>query len=363
MKIFLCGDMMLGRGIDQVLPFSCPPQIFEGYMKSALGYVRLAEQKNGPVSAPVDFPYVWGDALAVLDRARPDARIINLETAVTLHDQPTPKGINYRMHPGNVRCLKAAKIDCCSLSNNHVLDWGREGLLDSLAALDGAGIAHSGAGKDQEQADAPAIIPTASGRVVVFSFSMSSSGVPASWAAGPARSGVCYLPDLSQQTAQRIAAQVARSKGPGDIAVASIHWGPNWGYQVLPEEIAFAHMLVDNAGIDVVHGHSSHHPKPMEVHKGRLILYGCGDFINDYEGISGHEEFRSDLGLMYLASLGEDGRLLGLHMVPTQMKQLQVRRAMAEDALWMMAVLNREGQRFGTRYEMDAEGQIVLRWD
>ena len=121
--LFLYGDVMTGRGIDQILPHPSQPQLFEPYVRSALGYVELAEEKGGPLPRSVDFAYVWGDALRELDRLRPHARIVNLETAVTVAEDAWPgKGIHYRMHPGNVGCLSAAAIDCCVLANNHVLD-------------------------------------------------------------------------------------------------------------------------------------------------------------------------------------------------------------------------------------------------
>jgi poly-gamma-glutamate synthesis protein (capsule biosynthesis protein) len=81
--LFLCGDVMTGRGIDQVLPHPGDPLIHEHYMKSALGYVKIAEEVNGPIARPVDFSYIWGDALGELDCRAPDLRIINLETSVT----------------------------------------------------------------------------------------------------------------------------------------------------------------------------------------------------------------------------------------------------------------------------------------
>ena len=81
-RLFLCGDVMTGRGIDQVLPHPSDPLLHEGYASSALRYVELAERANGPIPRPVDFAYVWGDALTELERRRPDVRIVNLETAV-----------------------------------------------------------------------------------------------------------------------------------------------------------------------------------------------------------------------------------------------------------------------------------------
>ncbi len=133
--LFLCGDVMTGRGIDQILPYPSEPQIYEPYMTSAKGYVQIAEQINGPIQRSVDFAYIWGDALQELNHIAPDTRIINLETAVTTSQEFWPeKGINYRMHPRNIPCISAAKIDCCVLANNHVLDWGYDGLTETLTS-------------------------------------------------------------------------------------------------------------------------------------------------------------------------------------------------------------------------------------
>lgn len=165
--MFLCGDVMTGRGIDQILPHPGNPRLYEEVVKDARRYVKLAETANGPVTQPVDFAYIWGDALDELARARPDARIINLETAVTSGGDPwAGKGIHYRMHPRNVPCLTAAGIDACALGNNHVLDWGYAGLTETLDVLGRAGLATTGAGLDRDAAEAPVIIDVAGkGRV------------------------------------------------------------------------------------------------------------------------------------------------------------------------------------------------------
>jgi poly-gamma-glutamate synthesis protein (capsule biosynthesis protein) len=362
--LFLCGDVMTGRGIDQVLPHPNPPPLFELYVTSALQYVELAEQANGPIRKPVDFPYIWGAALAELDRVRPDLRIVNLETAVTTSEDCQPKGINYRMHPKNISCITAAGIDCCLLGNNHVLDWGPAGLLETLASLETAGIKTAGAGRDLKQAEAPAILEVrGKGRVVVLSFSDVSSGVPWNWAASTDRPGVNLLPDLSERTAARIAGQVHRAKRPGDVVVASIHWGGNWGYEVPSRQRAFAHMLIDLADVDIVHGHSSHHPKGIEIYKEKPILYGCGDFLNDYEGIEGYEEFRDDLVLMYFASIDpEDGRLLEFKMTPLQIRNFRLNRPAPQDAAWLRNVLDRECRLFGVRIDAAEEGRFALHW-
>jgi poly-gamma-glutamate synthesis protein (capsule biosynthesis protein) len=168
--LFLCGDVMTGRAIDQVLPHPGHPRLHEPYVRDARQYVQLAETTNGPIGAPVDFNYIWGDALEVLEHLHPDIRLINLETAITASEDPWPgKGIHYRMHPRNLPAISAAEIQCCTLANNHVLDWGYRGLAETLKSLHRAGIATAGAGNDRQEACAPAILDVPhKGRVIVL---------------------------------------------------------------------------------------------------------------------------------------------------------------------------------------------------
>jgi poly-gamma-glutamate synthesis protein (capsule biosynthesis protein) len=360
--LFLAGDVMTGRGVDQVLPHPGDPRLFETYVASANEYVALAEEANGPIPKPVDFAYVWGDALAELERRRPDVRLVNLETAVTKSEEPWPKTVNYRMSPENVPVLTAARVDCCALANNHILDWGERGLLETLETLRKAGVSGVGAGRDLREAAAPAIVQVpGKGRVIVFGFGSVTSGIPGAWAATDRSPGVNLVPDLSSRTVRRIADDVRAVKGPGDVVVASLHWGGNWGYEISGEEIAFAHGLIDEAGVDTVYGHSSHHPKAIEVHRGKPILYGCGDFLDDYEGISGFEEFRDDLVLMYFPAIRpSDGTLAALALVPLQIRNMRLNRASAADAAWLRDVMNREGERFATRFELGPDNALTL---
>jgi poly-gamma-glutamate capsule biosynthesis protein CapA/YwtB (metallophosphatase superfamily) len=360
--LFLAGDVMLGRGVDQILPHPGDPALKEDYVRSATTYVDLAERAHGPIPRPADFAYVWGDALDALDRHRPDVRIVNLETSVTTSDDFARKGINYRMHPHNIGCLSTAGIDCCTLANNHVLDFGRRGLLDTLHALDEAGIARAGAGRDTAEAEASAILEVAGrGRVLIFAFGEASSGLPPGWAAGKDAPGVSLLADLSDRTVMRIAERVHAQKKPGDVAVASIHWGGNWGYEIPRAQTRFAHRLIDLAGFDVIHGHSSHHPRAIEIHEDRPILYGCGDFLNDYEGIEGYEAFRDDLVLMYLPTLSvSSGRLVGLRLIPFQIRNFRLRRPSRDDAAWLRDTIDREGRKFGVRTGMGDDGEFAV---
>jgi poly-gamma-glutamate synthesis protein (capsule biosynthesis protein) len=199
--------------------------------------------------------------------------------------------------------------------------------------------------------------------VLVFAFADRSSGVPRGWAATADEPGIDLLPDLSPATAERIAARVSAVKRPGDLVVASLHWGANWVYDVAAGERAFAHRLLDDAGVDLVHGHSSHHPRGIEVHGGKLVLYGCGDFLDDYEGIEGYQQYRDDLMLMYFPALDPgSGRLLALEMTPLRMRRLRLGRAPEADVEWLRATLDRESRRLGAAVELTAEGRLRLGW-
>jgi poly-gamma-glutamate synthesis protein (capsule biosynthesis protein) len=363
-KIFLCGDVMIGRGVDQILPHPCDPRLYESAVHSAMDYVRLAEDATGGIRRPAPPSYIWGAALPAFERERPDARVINLETSVTRSQAHVAKGINYRVSPENAECLVAAGIDCCALANNHVLDWGRAGLLETLSTLDRLKIKTAGAGRNLAEAWAPAIVDLAGkGRVVVISCASVTSGVPGDWAATPKAPGVALLPDLSEKSVALIADQIARARRPNDVVIVSLHWGPNWGFDVPQEQRRFAHRLIDTAPISILHCHSSHHAKGIEVYRDRLILYGCGDFLNDYEGIAGYEEFRGDLALMYFATVdAASGDLAAFEMTPLQIRHFQLVRPSRDDVAWLQETLDRESRAFGARIEAAPNGGLALSW-
>jgi poly-gamma-glutamate capsule biosynthesis protein CapA/YwtB (metallophosphatase superfamily) len=361
--VLLGGDVMLGRGVDQILPHSGEPELREPHLHDARGYVRLAEHANGPIPRPVDWQWPWGEVAALLDEAAPDVRLINLETTITADGEFAPgKTVCYRMHPDNLPALTALRPHVCALANNHILDFGYQGLTDTVAALTAAGIQGVGAGADLPAAHRPAVVGVHDEhRVVVGSVAMKSAGVPESWAARHDRPGVWLVRDPSlRDVANEVAAEVLTHKRDGDVAIVSVHWGSNWGYAIAPSEIAFAHRLID-AGIDIVHGHSSHHPRPIEIYRGRPILYGCGDVIDDYEGIGGHQSFRGDLRLLYLARTDPvGGEFISLQMIPVRVRRMRLERASQTDAEWLRQTVEHTSRRFGTRIAARSDDQLEI---
>ncbi len=354
---------MTGRGIDQILPAPGDPALCESYLTDARDYVRLAERVNGAVPVPVAPQWPWGEVLPLLhDLARhvPTVRLMNLETSITTCDAAVPgKAVHYRMSPANLACLLAAEVDVWALANNHVLDYGPAGLAETLASLARSGQRVVGAGSEVTEAWRPAPVPAGGHQVQVSAVAHPSSGTPRSWAASPSLPGVAFLPDLSMRTADQVATRLGDRRGEQSVVVLSVHWGSNWGYEVTDEQVRFAHRLVD-AGVDVVHGHSSHHPRPVEVYGGRLIVYGCGDLVNDYEGITGvGTRYRDDLRLLYAADLAADGTLLALRMVPLRSRRLRLHAASAEEAGWLSGTMTAAGEPFGSRVNV-SDGVLLL---
>jgi len=364
LTLLLSGDVMLGRGVDQILPHPGNPTLYEQQVRDARVYVDLAIRANGSIPQPVDWSWPWGEALQLVEDSGCDARIINLETSITTSDDYVPgKAVHYRMNPANAQVLAAIRPDVCVLANNHVLDFGRRGLFETLDVLSAVDLPTAGAGRSLPEARSPAVIPIkkTDGRVLIFAFGSPSSGIPYEWAATDDTPGVHVIPALSDAAADELCHQIRQAQQPGDLTVVSTHWGGNWGYRVAADQIRFAHRLLDG-GVHMVHGHSSHHPRPVEIYRGKLILYGCGDLVDDYEGIRGHDQYRHDLRLLYLPRLNPiSGELVELLMAPLQARQMRLHRASHRDAIWLRTVLGKVSRRFGSRIDLGSDGMLSLR--
>ncbi|MDX1640786.1 MAG: CapA family protein [Balneolaceae bacterium] len=363
LKLFLAGDVMTGRGIDQILPHSVDPILFESCKKNAKEYVHMAEEHSGPIPSVAAYDYVWGYGLPELEKKNPDVRIINFETAVTTYGNFWPnKHFHFRMHPKNAELLIKAGINVCVLGNNHTMDWDIDGLRETLRVLEGNKIAVCGAGLNSEEASTPVKLNTGKGRLLIFSYTTSSAGTPASWEAKQDLPGVNFLHELGKSGARKVMDDVESHGEENDRIVISIHWGRNWGYLAPKNHRKFAHYLIDKGAADVIYGHSSHHPNRIEVYKNRLILYGCGDLINDYEGTTKQEQFRGELSLMYFPTLEPSGKLKSLEMLPLKIHRFQLTKPTQDEIEWLAENLTQIGDRFGTSVEKTDTGELFLKW-
>ena len=320
----LTGDVMLGRGVDE-----------------ALGGMRPDEP--------------WGDTLSLLDSA--DLRLTNLECAITTHENPwnrTPKTFHFRADPSRaIRVLRAARIDACSLANNHTLDFEEEGLLDTLKHLDGAGIRHAGAGRDLAEATRQAILDGPDEEKVAL-LAFTDNEPP--FAAGVDRPGTNYLPtSLEPGVLDRVEEAIAGAREAGaDTILFSNHWGPNMMER--PRELfrRFARAVVDR-GADVYFGHSAHVFQGVEVYRGKPILYDTGDFIDDY---AVDEWLRNDRSFVFLVSV-EGGEFRRLELFPVVLSFARTGLATGREREEILRRMERLSAEFGTTF-VRHEGGLVL---
>ncbi len=291
----LTGDVMLGRGVNETLR-----------------------------AAPPDEP--WGDVLPLLRSA--DLRIINLECAITEHERPwsrTPKVFHFRADPLAIDVLRAARVDACSLANNHTLDFEEHGLLDTLAHLEAAGIRYAGAGRNPEEAARPVLLEEG---VALVAFTDNEQ----LFSAGPDKPGTNYLPvSLESEVMRRVEEAVGTAREAGaETVVFSNHWGPNMVERPRGIFRRFARAVVDR-GADVYYGHSAHVFQGVEIYRGKPILYDTGDFIDDY---AVDPNLRNDRSFLFHISMeGGDLRRLELHPVSLPYARVELATGAEREAI------------------------------
>ncbi len=348
-RIFLGGDVMTGRTIDQLFAVHNLDDFGKTKHIPSQKYHAWSASLYGAESVPVGHNYIWGTALDIFNIAKPDFRLINLEVAITQSDDWERKDFNFRMHPANTPCLSAASIDCCSLANNHILDFGRAGLEETIHSLQTAGIGYTGAGSNSDVAQKPYVhlLPDG-GRILVFSWGFPDSGIFPHWQAEKTSPGVNYVANFSKKSAQYMVNQINIYRKPGDIIIASLHWGKNWISAIPAAHRRLAHYLIDNGSVSIIHGHSSHHPTGIEIYKNRPIFYGCGDLINDYEGNPKYRPLKHHLGLLYFIDINKKtGVLQDFKIVPVQRRRFRLEAALSSDFEWLSRRM--KNMRFATK--------------
>jgi len=351
-RIAILGDVMLGRLVDQIFPNHVEsPQEHK--------HVEMLFRHHGSkMKLPIrDYKYPWGDVLG--DMLKADLRIINLETSVTTHNMKWPdKAFNYRMHPFNLKVLKEANIEYVSLANNHTLDFSYEGMMETMDSLSKNGIHWAGVGKNLEEAQRPAIFGIDGKKVACFSFADHYSY----WAASQEKPGINFL-DVDSYTSEDISnikelIGSTRDKENPDLVIVSLHWGGNYCWIPSKEKQEFAHQLVDDCGVDIIHGHSSHHIQGIEIYKGKPILYGCGDFIDDYAVT---EEYRNDLGFAYFVDWNfESKSVQKIELIPTKVELCAVSKNVnVSDREWLIQHMTKLCKYFETSTKF-TEGKLLL---
>ncbi len=299
LMIALAGDVMLGRLVNRTIA------------------------KEG-------FAYPWGDLLPFL--REPDLFLINLECALTTRTKGWHDGYSktfyFRADPPVVETLKLGRVDFTALANNHICDFGAEGLQDTIQTLDEAGIAHAGAGRDRAEARAPAILSACGWKIAVVAFADHLEA----WAATDTSPGINYVPiALIPEAMQTVEHVLAAARRRADLVIASFHWGPNMQTRPTPHFRELARRVID-MGADIFWGHSAHVPQGIEFRGGSIILYDTGDFVDDY---AVDPALRNDLSALYLVRVAPP-RIEGVELLPVRIRDMQVNRARGNDRDWIV---------------------------
>jgi len=244
------------------------------------------------------------------------------------------------------------------LANNHILDYQTEGMFDTFNSLTEFGIPFAGAGKNITEARKPAILSFCGLKMAVFSFADHYSY----WAASENQPGINYInpekisPDFYKEFAKTV--QTLKDEQKVDLVMISIHWGSNYAWQP-PKSFTFcAHSMIDQCHIDIIHAHSSHHVQGIEIYKKKIIIYGCGDFVDDY---AVDKDYRNDLGFLYVAYLDIALKKWSkLELIPTRIKTFQVNKATGQDLVWLHTMMPQLCSEFGTSLSVTPEGHVVV---
>ncbi|CAH6420237.1 Poly-gamma-glutamate capsule biosynthesis protein CapA [uncultured virus] len=321
------GDNMLGRAVQLTLPYQTPgdneitdTQSAQAYLNDILPNADIESIRN----QNRDGSYLWNDLLS-LDFSE-DVRILNLEAAptFTINNPDLPnKEIHYHVNINNLPGLfsRFTRPYVLSMANNHTMDLGSIAFTqETLPFLSNT----VGIGSNITKAQSAKII----GNVAIFAFGAGCSGVPINWAATENNPGLAYIPPINNLNAVNSAIDIMRFSllsVKDKCKVVSIHWGPNWSHENDEQKYRelLAHRLIDELGVSLIYGHSSHHIRGIELYKNHLIIYGAGDFVNDYEAIPVHDNYNTT-GAIYVIDLDYTTyNLVNLQFIPFQMKRLQ----------------------------------------
>jgi poly-gamma-glutamate capsule biosynthesis protein CapA/YwtB (metallophosphatase superfamily) len=308
LKLGLAGDTMLGRKVGE-----------------AIG-------EHGPDALVAD------EVVEVVHEA--DLLVLNLECCISERGErrrDPRKPFFFRAPPAATEVLTRLGVDYVTLANNHVLDYGADALLDTLAHLRAAGIGYVGAGPDVTAARAPATFQADGFRVAV----LGCADHPRDYAAGPATPGIAYGLDWVDHALRDVEA---------DAVLVTPHWGPNMTPEPLPR-IRRAAARLRAAGATLVAGHSAHVFHGVEDR----ILYDLGDFLDDY---AVDRELRNDLGLLFLVEFDHAGPVR-LEAVPLELGFCHTRLASGDDAKRVRGRFTAACRRLGTEVHAE-EGRLVV---
>ena len=316
-NIGLAGDVMIGRTVDEII--------------SRYGYA-----------------YPWGNMLPLIRST--DITIINLETTLTNSNKIVDKTFNFKASPDKIKTLTEANITAVNLANNHILDFSEEGLIETIRMLETANIKYTGAGMNDWEAARPIILTCRNRKIGMLGFTDNEPR----WRATPSQSGVNFINIFNHADQERALTSIQELKKEVDIAIISIHWGPNMKEKPDNAFVEFAHQMISH-GADIIHGHSAHIFQGIEIFKNKLIIYDTGDFVDDYVV---DRFLRNDLSFFYMVKIDKN-EIYRLQLIPARISNYRMNYALGSDSRWCIERIQELSRDFGT--QVSSTGEVTLK--
>lgn len=285
---------------------SAPSSSHDQIVISAVGDIML-DASARPTMQSKGYDYAY----AKLRKLFKGSQIVfgNLEGPLTDRGTAaTDKKFVFHSPPGKVSAaLKHAGFNVVSLANNHMLDYGPDGLAQTISALDGAGIKHVGAGADLKHARQPAFFQVGKWKIAFLAYSIT---LPEDFYATPNKAGTAFA------YVDQVSADVKAARKKADIVLVSFHWGQEGKTTLRDYQVRIGHLAIDS-GASVVIGSHPHILQGIEHYKNGIILYSMGNFT--FGSYSPHST-RSAIAQLYFSN----GRLREVKMIPIDVNNFEV---------------------------------------
>jgi poly-gamma-glutamate capsule biosynthesis protein CapA/YwtB (metallophosphatase superfamily) len=257
-----------------------------------------------------------------------DFLMVNLEHPITTATARVEKKFNFKMHPRLLPILVNARVSIVNLANNHIADYGREGMEDTMRNLEAVGIRYVGAGRNLAEARQPVILEKNGVRIAFLGYY-----------GGGEFAATERLPGFAPRRSRIVVEDVRKARVEADYVVVNFHWGVERAEHPEPEQMVLARQVID-AGADLIVGHHPHVLQGIESYRGKHIVYSLGNFV-----FGGNSLHTYDTALLKVELTRTDARV---SLIPVRVEQWRPRPAEGEQKERILRLVNDRSKIFQT---------------
>ena len=233
------------------------------------GDIMLSRKIGTIMEKKSDYAFPFASTSELIRSA--DIAFANLESPISTRGVRSGSIYSFRADPKSLAGLTKAGFDIVSVANNHIWDYGKQALLDTLTNLLQEGIVVIGAGKDYDEAHSPKVLNVGNTRFAFLAYTNLIS---------PFLGGASSTPAVARFTDDILKTDIERAKKLADVVVVSFHWGDEYEIKHNKEQERVGKLAIDS-GANLVIGHHPHVVQEVEAYRGGYIFYSLGNFIFD----------------------------------------------------------------------------------